>query len=204
MVVAPRAVPLGTAELTAFFEAICRNVKIPVMIQDADFQGAGLPVRFFVEMAGRCPNLQFAKLENVLPGERCQEIIRQSSGRIKVLYGWGGLRLFDGLVHGAAGIMPGPALIEVYAQVLRLYEKGSVDEAKTWFYRILPFLVFSLDHLELFIQMEKRLLVRLGVIPQDRMREPTLSLDEAYLQMIEELVGLAVTLTRDLRRATDR
>jgi 2-keto-3-deoxy-L-arabinonate dehydratase len=198
MVVAPRAVPMGTAELAVFFEAVCRSVRIPVMLQDADFQGGGLPVRFFVELAQRCPNLQYAKLENVLPGERCREIVRQSNGKVKVLYGWGGLRLFDGLAHGASGIMPGPALIDVYTQVVRLYDRGSVDEAKALFHRIVPFLVSALDHIELFIQMEKRVLTRRGVIPHFRMREPTLHLDELYSQQIEELVNLVVTIADDL------
>jgi len=198
MIVAPRAVALGASELMVFFEAVCRSVQIQVMLQDADFQGGGLPVRFFVELAERCPNLQFAKLENVLPGERCQEIVRQSNGKVKVLYGWGGLRLFDGLAHGASGIMPGLALVDVYTQVLRLYNQGSVDEAKTLFYRIVPFLVFALDHIELFVQMEKRVLMRRGVIPQARMREPTLHLGELYTQLIEELVNLVVTLADDL------
>ena len=198
MVAAPRVVPLGSAELMVFFEEVCRSIKIPVMLQDADFQGAGLPARLFVELAGRCTNFQFVKLENVLPGQRCQEIIKQSAGKMKVLYGWGGLRLFDGLAHGACGIMPGPALTVVFAQIFKLYNMGNIDGAKAWFYRILPFLIFSLEHLELLIQMEKRVLMRRGVIASDRLREPTLLLDAAYQQQAEELVTNVLTVLAEL------
>ncbi len=198
MVAAPRVVPLGSAELMIFFAEVCRSIKIPVMLQDADFQGGGLPARLFVDLAERCPNFQFVKLENVLPGERCQEIIRQSGGKIKVLYGWGGLRLFDGLAHGACGIMPGPALSGIYVHIFRLYDAGHVDEAKAWFYRMLPFLVFALEHLELLIQMEKRVLMRRGVIVSDRLREPTLRLDAAYEQQVEEMVAHVVKLVAEL------
>jgi 4-hydroxy-tetrahydrodipicolinate synthase len=157
-------------------------------------------VRFFIKLAERCPNFQFAKLENVLPGERSQQIVSQSNGKVKVLYGWGGLRLFDGLAHGASGTMPGPALLDVYAQVLRLYGDGSIDEAKALFYRMMPFLVFALEHIELFIQMEKRLLVKRGVIPYAAMREPTLHLDEQYTELSEDLTSLMVKLVNELQR----
>ena len=203
MVAAPRAVPLGAAELTSYSEAVCRSIEIPVMLQDADFQGSGLPVRLFTELAERCPNFLYAKLENVLPGERCQEIIRRSDGKVKVLYGWGGLRLFDGLAHGATGIMPGPGLLDVYARVLRSYDEDSVDQAKAWFNRLLPLLIFSLDHVELFIQMEKRVLMKRGVIPRDRMREPTLHLDQAYMDQLEDLVDRAVAVAGESRNCTE-
>ncbi len=198
MVAAPRVVPLGGAELMIFFEEVSRSVKIPVMLQDADFQGGGLPVRISIELAERCPNLQFVKLENVQPGERRREIIRQSNGKIQVFYGWGGVRLFDGLAHGACGIMPGPALSGIFVHIFKPYDPGRVDEAKACFYRLLPFLVFALEHLELLIRMEKRVLMRQGVIASDRLREPTLRLDTAYQQQVEELVTQVLALMAEL------
>lgn len=194
MVAAPRVLPLGSAEMMVFFAEVCESIKIPVMIQDADFQGGGLPARLFVELAERCPNFQFVKLENVLPGARCQEIIRQSSGKIQVHYGWEGLRLFDGLAHGACGIMPGPALSGIFVHIFKLYDAGQIDAAKAWFYRLLPFVVFALEHLELLIQMEKRILMQLGVIGSDRLREPTLHLDSAYQRQADDLITDALTL----------
>jgi dihydrodipicolinate synthase/N-acetylneuraminate lyase len=97
--------------------------------------------------------------------------------------------------------MPGPALLDVYAQVLRLYGDGSIDEAKALFDRMMPFLVFALEHIELFIQMEKRLLVKRGVIPYAAMREPTLHLDEQYTELSEDLISLMVKLVNELQRA---
>ncbi len=194
MITAPRAVPLGVSELASFFEAVCGSIDIPVILQDADFTGGGLAVSFFMDVAARCPNLRFLKLENVLPGARCREILQRSEGRIHVLYGWGGLRLFDGLAHGASGIMPGTGLVDVYARIIGLHEQGRVSEAKDLFYHLLPFLVFALEHLELFIRMEKRVLMKRGVIASDYLREPTLQLDNLYEEQMEELVDLAINL----------
>lgn len=199
MVVAPKWCSLGVREQTVFFEAVCRGVNIPIMLQDADFTGSGLPVKLFVDLAERCANFRFAKLEVMLPGTKCAEIIRLSGGKLQVLYGLGGMAMLDGLARGAVGMMPGSALVEVYAQIFRLYDSRRVEEAKALFYRMQPYLVFALQHLEVAIQIEKRVLFRRGVFPSDRLREPTLKLDEAYEQQMDGLVDLMVGLCNEAK-----
>src|SRR5207245_3165241 len=93
--------------------------------------------------AERCPNFRFAKLEVLLPGSKCAEIIHLSGGKLQVLYGLGGVAMMDGLAHGATGMMPGSALVEVYAKIFRLYGAGQVDQARALFHRLLPYLVFA-------------------------------------------------------------
>jgi len=202
MVVAPKWCALGVKELTAFYEAVCRSVKIPVMLQDADFTGAGLPAKLFVELAERCPNFRFAKLEVLLPGSKCAEIIHLSGGKLQVLYGLGGVAMMDGLAHGATGMMPGSALVEVYAKIFRLYGAGQVDQARALFHRLLPYLVFALQHLELAVGIEKRVLYRRGVFPSDRLREPTLHLDNDYQKQMDELVDAVIGLVNEVKAAT--
>ncbi|HUY14940.1 MAG TPA: dihydrodipicolinate synthase family protein [Terriglobia bacterium] len=201
MVVAPKWCALGVREQVNFYEAVCRNVKIPVMLQDADFTGSGLPAALFVELAERCPNLEFAKLETLLPGGKCAEIIQRSAGKIQVFYGLAGVALLDGLAHGAAGVMPGSGFVEAYARLFELHDSGRMNEAKALFYRMQPYLVFALQHLEIAIQIEKRVMVRRGVFPSDRLREPTLHLDQAYQKQMDELVDLIVGLCLEIRTA---
>jgi 4-hydroxy-tetrahydrodipicolinate synthase len=199
MVTAPKWCSLGLQEMATFYESICRSVRIPVMIQDADFTGTGLPAKLFVQLAECCPNLEFAKLEIVLPGWKATEIIRLSEGKLQVLYGLGGVALMDGLAHGAVGVMPGSALIEIYARIFQLFDQGRFNEAKTLFYRLQPYLIFALQHLELAVQIEKRVLKRRGVFPTDRTREPTLHLDQAYQIQMDELVEDMVQACEEVR-----
>ncbi len=200
MVTAPKWCALGLREMTTFYEAVCRSVKIPVMIQDADFTGGGLPARLFVELAERCPNFRFAKLEIVLPGAKATEIIQLSQGKLQVLYGLGGIALMDGLAHGAVGVMPGAALIEVYARIFQLYDEGRQREARALFYRLQPYLIFALQHLELAVYIEKLVLKKRGLFASDRMREPTLHLDRAYQNQMDDLID-DVMLACDEARA---
>jgi dihydrodipicolinate synthase/N-acetylneuraminate lyase len=205
MVVAPKWCALGVTELVTFYETVCRSVKIPIMLQDADFTGAGLPARLFVELAERCPNFQFAKLEVLLPGSKCEEIIRLSGGKLQVLYGLGGIAMMDGLAHGATGMMPGAGMVEVYAEIFRRYGTGQVEEARTLHHRLLPYLVFALQHLELAVGIEKRVLCRRGVFPSEQLREPTLHLDDGYQKqmdaLVEDVIGLASKIKATAVRA---
>jgi 2-keto-3-deoxy-L-arabinonate dehydratase len=200
MVVAPRWVTLGVRELTEFYEAVCRSVSLPVMLQDADFTGAGLPAKLFIELAERCPNFQFAKIEVVLPGTKCAEIIRASGGKLQVLYGWGGMWIMDGLAHGACAMMPGSCLVDVNAEIFRRYDAGNIEGARELSYRLQPYLVFALQHLELAIQVDKRVLVRRGVFPSARVRRPTLQLDEDYEKQIEQMVDYVIGLSREVQK----
>ena len=194
MVVAPKWVPLGAAEQKTYFEGVCRNVDLPVMLQDADFAGAGLSASLIVELADRCPNLKYAKLENVLAGGKCAEIVRLSQGRVQVLYGLAGITLLDGLAHGAIGVMPGPSFVKAYVRIFELYGSGQTEEAKAVFYRMQPYISFAMQHVEVVIQMEKLALVRQKVYASDRMREPTLHLDEPYQNQMEDLISLMLAL----------
>jgi 4-hydroxy-tetrahydrodipicolinate synthase len=199
MVVAPKWVPLGGREQAVFFETVCRNVSRPVMVQDADFNGAGLPASLIVELANRCELLKFAKLENVLAGSKCSEIVRLSGGRIQVLYGMAGISLLDGLAHGISGVMPGPSFVEAYARIFELYYDERIAEAQKFFYRMLPYLTFAMQHIELVIQMDKRTLMRRGVFTSDRMREPTLHMDREYVKQMDDLITVMLDICDEIK-----
>jgi 4-hydroxy-tetrahydrodipicolinate synthase len=199
MVVPPQVVPLDVAALMRFYEGVCRSISLPVMLQDYDLNGgSGIPAGVLAALAERCANLEFVKLENPLSGEKCTEIARVAGGRLRILYGWGGLNLLDGLARGVCGVMPGAALADLYAEVFRRYDAGRVGEAESLFYEFQPFLTFGLQHLELFLAMEKRILVRRGIFPSARLREPTLRFDEIYEQQIEAQVARALQLVENL------
>jgi hypothetical protein len=56
-------------------------------------------------------------------------------------------------------------------------------------------LTFGLQRLELIVRMEKQVLLRRGILESDRLREPTLHLDESYQQQSRELIDMALGLT---------
>src|SRR5262245_20602659 len=201
MVVPPQRVALPSSEVIDFFSRLCDAVPIPIMLQDADFTGAGLPAQVFVDLAKKHSNFLFAKLEATLPGQTCAEIIRRSDGRLQVIYGLGGVAMLDGLAHGASAMMPGTAAIDVYVCIYKLFQEGKRAEAKALFYRLLPYLTFALQHLEIAIWIEKRLLAKRAVIPNARMRRPTMFLDEEYEKQMEALTDEVYALSVECQKA---
>ena len=194
MVAAPRYVPLPPQDIVRYYDRLCSGVAIPVMLQDADFSGLGLPTSVFKDLATRHLNFQFVKLEVPLPGPRCADIVTQTQGRVQVIYGNGGLRLIEGLHHGAAAIMPSSACLEVYVKIYELHKRGYFGEARSLFRELLPFISFAQQHLELAVYVEKRILREREILPSARMREPTLSLGGGYQEEVDRLVSEVVEL----------
>ena len=200
MVTAPRSAPLPASQIVEFYSRLCDAVNIPVMLQDADFTGAGLPASVFVDLARRHPNFRFAKLEVTLPGAKCAEIVEKSGGQVQVIYGLGGIAMLDGLAHGASAMMPGAACLEVYVRAHELYSAGEKHAARDLFHRLVPYLSFAMQHLEVAIHIEKRVLARRGVLPNARMRHPTLTLDQTYQNQMDDLVAGVIALAEECRK----
>jgi 2-keto-3-deoxy-L-arabinonate dehydratase len=199
MVTPPRTSALPSAKIVEYYSRICDQITIPVMLQDADFTGAGLPAPIFAEISRRHQNFLFAKLEIVMPGQKCAEIIEKTDGRVQIIYGLGGIAMMDGLYRGASAFMPGAAVLELYVRTYNLYRQGKKNEAKALFSRLIPYLAFVLQHLELAVGTEKRVLERRGIIRSARMRHPSLSFDAAGEQQIDEIASEAVALAGECR-----
>jgi 4-hydroxy-tetrahydrodipicolinate synthase len=199
MVTPPRTAALPAKEIIGYYSQLCDAVKIPVMLQDADFTGAGMPAKVFVELSHKHPNFRFAKLEVTLPGEKCAEIVEQSKGQVQIIYGLGGIAMMDGLAHGASAMMPGAACLEIYVRVYELYQQGRHAQARELFERLVPYLAFALQHLELAIQIEKRVLHKRGILPNSRLRAPTISLGTTYRAQLESLVDSVIALSQQSR-----
>ena len=92
------------------------------------------------------------------------------------------------------GVMPGLAMADLLQEVWRLARAGQNDEAMELFERLLPQIVFSLQNMELFLWMEKELLVRRGVFAAEaaHVRSATYKPDEAtwrYARRVNERVA---------------
>jgi 4-hydroxy-tetrahydrodipicolinate synthase len=137
----------------------------------------------------------------MLAGAKCSQILQLSNGRVQVLYGMAGINLLDGFAHGISGVMPGPAFVELYARIFELHKSGNPSGANELFYRMLPYLTFGVQHLELLLQMEKRVLVNRGVFRSSKMREPTMQFDAEYQSQINDLTKLILDLCEEVNQA---
>ena len=105
------------------------------------------------------------------------DVLEATNGEVGVLEGWGGMYMLDLIPAGICGVMPGLAIADILAKVFQL----GIENDRVGAYRIheavLPQIVFSLQHMELFHHAEKRLLAARGILPAAVVRELTLRLD---------------------------
>src|SRR4029077_1738884 len=102
---------------------------------------------------------------------------------VGVLEGWGGMYTLDLIASGICGLMPGLGAADLLQKVWRLGTGGRMDDALDLFQQVLPTLVFSLQNMELFLCLEKRLLAARGVLPESsiHVRRPTWTPDAETL-----------------------
>ena len=82
---------------------------------------------------------------------------------VGVLEGWGGYYMLEAIPVGICGIMPGVPIADLLDRVYWSRREGRDDQAYDLLGSLLPFINFTLQDIELFLQVEKRLMVRRGI-----------------------------------------
>nr|AFK79180.1 dihydrodipicolinate synthetase [uncultured bacterium F25-01] len=169
----PRLFSLTLADLVDYCATICDAVTLPVLIQDFNPGGPTIEASFCVRLRERSPNFRYLKLEEPLMAPKVTTILEATGGEVGILEGWGGMYMLELLPVGICGLMPGLGASDLLARIWRLGRAGQVEAALDLFERILPQLVYSLQNMELFLHLEKRLLVARGVISDPTVRRAT-------------------------------
>ena len=104
-------------------------------------------------------------------------ILEAANGEVGVIEGWGGMSMLDLIPAGICGVMPGLAISDLLVKVFQLATTGDTAGAYKVHEAVLPQIVLSLQHMELFHHAEKRLLVARGLLHEAVVRQLTLKLD---------------------------
>ena len=118
---------------------------------------------------------------------KVEAIVKETGGEVGVLEGWGGMYMLELIPAGICGVMPGMAVADVLAVVFRLASSGRRQEAYDIFQMVLPQIVFSLQHMELFHHAEKMLLEARGILDTVRVRGAGMELDPRNAEHIRFL-----------------
>ena len=158
----PRQFRTTEADLIAYCRTICDAVQAPILIQDFNPGGPTVDGTFCRRLREACDNFRYIKLEEPLLGRRLRGIREATDGEVAVLEGWGGMYLPELFEWGVAGVMPGLGHADVMNRIWELGSSGDLDGAMDVFDGILAQIVFSLQDMELYLVVEKRLLAARG------------------------------------------
>jgi dihydrodipicolinate synthase/N-acetylneuraminate lyase len=195
---APQSAAGGASRLRDFFCGLAAETDLPLMIQDLDWQGGGMPLELIRELFEALPTFRCIKVETVPAGPKYSEILAATGGRLHVSGGWAVTQMLDGLERGVHAFMPEGSMVAIYRAIMRRFAAGDREGAGALFERLLPVLAFSNQHLDVSIQFFKRVLVAKGVFRTAVLREPALRLDPVQERTAGRLVERVLDLERQL------
>lgn len=174
---APRIFALGEEDLLRYFTSLAQAIRLPLLVQDFNPGGPTVGASFAKRLKEAAPNFVYLKLEEPMMGDKLSAILDATGGAVGVLEGWGGLYMLELIPTGICGVMPGVPLTDLLDRVYRLRRSGEDDEAFDIFSAIMPYILFTLQNLELFLHTDKKLLVARGLLRGAHVREATIRVD---------------------------
>lgn len=174
------------AHVTAVLRAVGDT---PVVLQYAPAQtGTSLDAATIASIAAEHENLAAVKVESAPPG-RLIAALQAASPAVPALVGYAGLQLPDALRRGAVGVQPGCSFTELYLQVWELWHSGDQAAAVALHTRMVPYLAYWMQSVELIVAAEKRISQLRGIIDSDACRAPAWALDAEELARVDAFVA---------------
>ncbi|MEO3806013.1 dihydrodipicolinate synthase family protein [Nonomuraea sp. B1E8] len=143
---------------------------LPVIVQFAPRDtGTRLAPEDLTELCARHPNLAAVKVECRSPGAYIRALTRHG---VPCLVGNAGIDLTEALEAGAVGVQPGGGFVELYVRILRLWDAGERDAARTLHARLAPWLETWWPQPGRSLAMGKAIAWRRGLIDGPNCRAP--------------------------------
>lgn len=184
----PRQFAIPESDMVRYCERICRAVKLPVLIQDFNPGGATVGAEFCRQLQASCANFVYIKLEEPLMGPKVTSIRKATKDKLGVLEGWGGLYLTELFDFGICGLMPGTGLCDLLNATWRALKEGRRSDAFDTFEKVMPLISFSLQSLEMYHHVEKRLLKARGALREVTVRDAQWTPFKEALAYTDELI----------------
>lgn len=156
----------------------------PAILQYAPAQtGTALDAAVIAELAATHPNLVQVKVESVPPGQLISAL-REAAPGLSCLVGYAGVQLIDALRRGAVGVQPGSSFPEIYLAICDAWENGDRQRAAALHARLLPYISYWMQSVELIIAAEKEISAQRGLLRSATCRAPSRELDSEEQEMI--------------------
>lgn len=174
--------------LVSHIGKIAKAVEVPIIIQYAPSQtGVKMTPETLAGLTKEFENIKIIKVETQPPGKYLSSLLKIDP-RISGLVGYAGTQMPDFIKRGGAGVQPGCSFPEIYLKLWDLLEANEMGAFNQLFQRLLPYISYWMQHVELIISVEKEILYRRGIISSPYCRTPAYLLDETEQTMISEFL----------------
>ena len=171
-----------------FFQSVARDCRLPLIVQDLQFGGPGLPLDVLDRLRREIPLIQGIKIETVPVGPKYTAVREMCGNGFYIAGGWAVPQMIEALDRGIDAMIPESSMIRVYQAVDRRYQSGDRTAALRLFRELLPILAFTNQELLTSIAFFKLLLKRKGIFSCDALRVPGFTWDAYNRRIAEELI----------------
>ena len=188
MVLPPFFLKPGGTALFAHIDAVCSSVRIPVMFQYAPEQtGVAIAPEILADLAKKHQNLAYFKIECKPPGAYISKLMTLLPAGRKIFVGNAGFQMIEGFRRGAAGVMPGPSMPDVYRKIWDALLAGDTETAQKTHDKLNALLNHIRQNVEMIIHFEKEILKRRGFVKSAYCRKPGYVSDPVSDALFDEL-----------------
>ena len=161
----------GLAEIDAYFSALDKAIRIPIILQDHQLSDISLPVDFIAMLSNKLENLKYVKLESGNIIDKARKLLAHpQSGLSGVFGGNSGVFLPEEYQAGCCGTMPACYMPDKFREAWDLLEAGQYDKAVAFFTPFSRLAAYEKDVAGRCLW--KEILVRRGVISSATVRGP--------------------------------
>ncbi|HLA42972.1 MAG TPA: dihydrodipicolinate synthase family protein [Aggregatilineales bacterium] len=192
MTLPPGTMQYDESALVDYYVDLGNAADAPIMIQQSPhypgFSATRLPVESMAEIADRCQNVRYFKIEGPGSAERIGGLRKLVGDQVALFGGVGGIALQAELKQGAAGLLPGVGFNEYFVRVWKAWTAGDYDTANLILTELQPLVeaVSGKGH-EYSLHVRKYLMQRAGYIDHVTVRRPTVDVPQAELEPIGAL-----------------
>ena len=185
-----------------FFREVVEGAgDFPLMLQDLDFTGAGLPPGMIRRLTQVLPSLSSLKIESNPAGPKYTAIREICGGEMFLAGGWAIAQMIEALDRGVDAMIPECSMVRVWSAIDRRYRSGRREEAIRIFNRVQPVVGFTHQDLSVAIAFGKRLLVRKGIFATARTRLGDFQWDRYNRRVADELIDYTLELEASVSSA---
>lgn len=185
---APRSISQAEDEiLLCDYYAAAATTGTLFVLQDLAFDDFGLPLELIARLFEALPGFRAIKVEVVRTGYKASRILEMTGRRLHVWSGWAALQMIEGLDRGIQ-VFNVSAYNRVFIAICERYFSGDRAGAIERFERILPYLAFGRQHIDINLSLTKRYLVKRGVFRTALMRQPCIEYDQFHRQYGDEII----------------
>jgi 4-hydroxy-tetrahydrodipicolinate synthase len=155
-----------------------------------------LNARTISELASIATNLVEVKVESSPPGALIAALAAQRPA-LPAAVGSAGVHMIDALRRGAVGVQPGCSFVEIYQRIWQLWQRGDTTGAAALHTRLLPYISYWMQGIDLIVAAEKMIGWRRGWTASDHCRAPSRRLDteertmvNTFLEDFEDLLSI--------------